>query len=183
MGPSSESKRDIVQPPHIEAHHLADDGTFPNNETLPLVVYHGALDVPERDAAQAVEKLVRTNGWGGTWRNGIYSYHHYHSTAHEALIVVKGTARVQLGGSEGVTVEVQPGDALVLPAGVAHKNLGSSADFLIVGAYPEGQDWDMNYGKPGERPQADENIANVPLPTADPLYGADGPLMDQWGAA
>ena len=73
------------------------------------------------------------------------------------------------------------GDVIIIPAGVAHKNLGSSGDFRCVGAYPPGQDWDMNYGKAGERPAADENIANVPLPVADPVFGFEGPLMKNWG--
>jgi len=50
------------------------------------------------------------------------------------------------------------------PAGVAHKNLGQSSTFAVVGAYPDGQHWDMNTGKPGERPRADQRIARVMLP-------------------
>lgn len=72
------------------------------------------------------------------------------------------------------------GDVVVIPAGVAHKNLGASPGFALVGAYPAGQLWDMMYGKPGERPRADENIARVPLPEADPVYGAGGPLLAHW---
>jgi len=72
------------------------------------------------------------------------------------------------------------GDVLVIPAGVAHKNLGASADLGVVGAYPRGQSPDMNDGHDGERPRADQNIAQVPLPAADPVFGVDGPLMRQW---
>ena len=43
-----------------------------------------------------------------------------------------------------------------------------------------GQKWDMNYGKPGERPQAERNIAQVPLPKTDPVYGRDGQLTKYW---
>ena len=50
----------------------------------------------------------------------------------------------------------------------------------MVGAYPRGQSWDMMYGKPGERPGADETIRSVPLPTADPVLGIKGPLMQLW---
>jgi uncharacterized protein YjlB len=39
---------------------------------------------------------------------------------------------------------------------------------------------DMRYGKPGERPAADERIARVGLPRKDPLHGADGPLSALW---
>ena len=54
--------------------------------------------------------------------------------------------------------------------------------FAVVGGYPQGQNWDLCYGKADERPQADQNIARVPLPKADPIYGADGPVMDYWKA-
>jgi uncharacterized protein YjlB len=30
----------------------------------------------------------------------------------------------------------------------------------------------MQYGKPGERPDTDRNIARVGLPAADPVHGA-----------
>jgi uncharacterized protein YjlB len=68
----------------------------------------------------------------------------------------------------------------VIPAGVGHQNLGSSADFLLVGAYPRGQRWDLCRGLAGERPQVLHNIARVPLPAADPVYGAKGPLVERW---
>jgi uncharacterized protein YjlB len=40
--------------------------------------------------------------------------------------------------------------------------------------------WDLLRGLPGERPQADRNIAAVPLPESDPLCGSDGPLKRIW---
>lgn len=165
---------------NVETETLGDDGRFPNNEELPVLMYRQAIDAADGKAARRLEATFRENGWGGSWRNGIYSYHHYHSTAHEVLGVARGSARVQLGGEEGLVLDLEAGDMVVLPAGVAHKNLGSSSDFLVVGAYPRGQTWDMNYGEPGERPTADENIKATPLPETDPLEGADGPLMTYW---
>lgn len=162
--------------------YLTDDGTFPNNERLPVLIYKGAFGGEDADdLASEMEDTFRQHGWGGMWRNGIYDYHHYHSTAHEVLGIAGGTARVQLGGPEGIELEVEPGDVLILPAGVAHKNLGSSADFLVVGAYPKGQDYDMNYGREGERPTADQNIAATPVPESDPVSGPHGPLTEEWG--
>ena len=171
---------DLLNPPHVSAHLLDDDGTFPNNARLPLLAYPGALRLPERDPASAIEALLRANGWSGSWRNGVYGFHHYHSTAHEVLGVYAGTAQVQLGGEDGVVVSVARGDVIVIPAGVAHKNLGASRDFGVVGAYPRGQRPDMNDGKGSERPRADQNIAAVPLPEMDPLYGDLGPLVERW---
>jgi uncharacterized protein YjlB len=159
---------------------LKDDGAYPNNERLPLLVYQGVLNLSEDNPAGSIEDLFAANGWGSSWRNGIYGYHHYHSTAHEVLGVYSGSARVQLGGEHGVTLSVSPGDVVIIPAGVAHKNLGASQNFRVVGAYPRGQSWDMNYGNADERPRADQNIARVPLPGSDPVYGADGPLFDHW---
>ena len=158
---------------------LVDDGAIPNNR-LPLLVYRQALRLPDQDPASAIEELLDANGWGGHWRNGVYAYQHYHSTAHEVLAVFAGTATVQFGGNDGTTQELAPGDVVVIPAGVAHKNLDSSPEFRVVGAYPAGQDWDLCYGRSDERPMADANIARVTLPSADPVYGPDGPLLKEW---
>ena len=170
----------MVQPPEVVCETIEGDGTYPNNSALPLLAYRNAVKLPARDPAAAFEALFRANGWGGSWRNGVYGYHHYHSTAHEVLGVYGGTARVQLGGEAGIVVEVHAGDVVIIPAGVAHKNLGASADFRVVGAYPRGQRPDMNTGREGERPRADRNIARVGLPEADPVYGASGPLVKHW---
>jgi uncharacterized protein YjlB len=171
----------LLHEPDVLAEQLRDDGRFPNSK-LPLLLYRQAAVVPEHDPDPAAifEDLFAANGWRGIWRDGIYPYHHYHSTAHEVLGVYRGSANVQFGGALGIVHEIQRGDVVVIPAGVAHRNLRSSAEFGVVGAYPEGQDWDMNYGRPGERPRADRNIARVALPKLDPVYGDGGPLREKW---
>ncbi len=168
---------------------VADDGTFPNS-SLPLLVYPAALVAGAGGAAgtaaalearaRGFEALFASHGWPPAWRDGIFAYHHYHSTAHEALGIAAGTMRVQLGGDRGIEVDAGPGDCIVIPAGVAHRRLSSSHDLLIVGAYPRGQSPDMLYGKPGERPGADRRIAAVPLPAQDPVRGSNGPLSRLW---
>lgn len=170
----------LLRAPQVTSRLLPDEGAYPNNARLPLLVYAGAVCLPQHDPASAFEDLFQAHGWEGAWRDGVYRYHHYHSTAHEVLGVYRGTARVQLGGPHGLTVEVHPGDVLILPAGVAHKNLGASSGFGVVGAYPRGQRPDLNTGGEGERPRADRQIAQVPLPAADPVYGAQGPLAEHW---
>jgi uncharacterized protein YjlB len=169
---------------------IEDDGRFPNNGLLPLLLYRKAIRAGEGakaarfsspDAlASEVEAVFHRNGWGGSWRNGIYGVHHYHSTAHEALGVFSGSARVQLGGESGPVFDIEAGDVVVIPAGVAHKRIESSPDFSVVGAYPEGQRPDMRYGAAGERPGSDETIARVSVPRKDPAFGSEGPLIRLW---
>jgi uncharacterized protein YjlB len=153
---------------------------FPNNDVLPLVLLKQAVETPDDDPAAAFEKLFQKNQWSGSWRNGIYGFHHYHSTAHEVLGCYRGSARVQFGGPEGKVVEFAAGDVLIIPAGLSHKKIESTQDFAVVGAYPNGQQWDMNYGKENERATTDKNISKVPLPSHDPVFGVDGPLMKLW---
>ena len=171
----------ILQFPQIISELLVDDDTFPNNGKLPLIVYKAAIDLSNVNPAKTLERIFHGNAWGGSWRNGIYPFQHYHSTAHEVIGVYDGAVKVQLGGPSGLTIDAAAGDVIIIPAGVAHKNLDSSADFRCIGAYPHGQTWDMNHGKSGERPIADKNIANVQLPRTDPVYGANGPLIKEWG--
>jgi uncharacterized protein YjlB len=113
--------------------------------------------------------------------DGVFSYHHYHSNAHEVLCVVSGSASIAFGGPEGETVEVDAGDVVVIPAGVGHCNKGPNGGFSVVGAYPHGQEsYDLRTGDEGERPEVLENIRDVSLPKSDPLFGEKGPLTQRW---
>lgn len=169
-----------IQNLNISRHILTADGDFPNNALLPLLYYQGAIQIDEEASEAGVRELLETNSWTNAWVDGIYDYHHYHSTAHEALVMLSGTARVQFGGPHGITLAVEKGDVVIIPAGVAHKKIEEADRFTCIGAYPEGQHHDLLYGKSGERPRADENIRKVSLPESDPLYGTDGPLLKNW---
>jgi uncharacterized protein YjlB len=160
-----------------ETYSFEDDGGIPNSR-LPVLVYSGAL---EHDAgAAAFEKLFAGHGWLGAWRDGIYPFHHFHSTAHEVLGIAAGRAEVMLGGSQGRRFELGAGDVVVLPAGTGHRNLGSSPDLLVVGAYPDGMDWDLRRGDPAEHDEVLANIARVPVPDLDPVQGEAGALIQLW---
>ena len=159
---------------------IEDDGTFPNNGRLPLLVLPGAFaEDPGEELARTMEETFARNSWPPSWRNGVFPYHHYHSTAHETLGVYSGRGVVLFGGDKGVEREVTAGDVVVIPAGVSHKLIEESEGFRVVGAYPSGQSPDMNYGKRGERPRTDRTIAGLSLPEADPAYGR-GPLIELW---
>jgi len=165
----------------IEEHWFDDDGVVPNNTRLPLLVYRGVLDTGPSGAA-ACEALFADNGWSGGWRGGVYPYHHYHTTAHEALGIVAGSAKVRFGGDRGVIVDLRAGDVVVIPAGVAHKGEAASPDLLIVGAYPGGRGPDMQIPGKCDRELALTNIAAVPSPGGDPVCGTSGPLTERWRA-
>ena len=156
-----------------------DDGTIPNSR-YPALLYRQAFAARDEAGAAWLEHRFAANNWTNSWRNGVYAFHHYHSTSHEVLGIYAGSALLHLGGEAGQQVTVQAGDILVLPAGVGHKNLGGS-HLGVVGAYPDGRAWDVNRGLPGERPQTDKNIAALPLPTTDPLLGKAGGLLSLWG--
>ncbi len=166
----------------VETFRFADDGLVPNS-TLRLVLYRNALDLARaEDPAALFEAAFRANGWSGCWRDGVYPYRHYHSTSHEVLGVARGRAMIELGGETGRVLAFEAGDAVVIPAGVAHRRVTASGDFLVVGAYPGGRDWDLLRDTPEDRAKALENLPGVPLPESDPLYGKAGPLLEHWFA-
>jgi uncharacterized protein YjlB len=167
--------------PQVDSYQLSADGPFPNNPRLPLLVYRQAIEQSGRNVADDVQRLLERHQWSGTWQNGVFSYHHYHSNAHEVLVVCAGHAQLQFGGPEGLIVAIAAGDVAVLPAGTAHKRVDASSDFLVVGGYPAGQeDYDLIRDDSSAKAAAEQRIASVPLPKQDPLYGDDGPVLRHW---
>jgi uncharacterized protein YjlB len=153
-----------------------DDGLVPNN-ILPFLVYQAAVKLDSRQPEETIERLFEANGWGGTWRNGVFDYLHYHSTVHEALGVARGHARVQFGGDHGKALDISAGDVAILPAGTGHQLISASDDFCVVGAYPPGPQTPENHAK------ALKTIPEVKLPKTDPVRGAVGPLVRLWNAS
>ncbi|MBS1625249.1 MAG: cupin [Bacteroidetes bacterium] len=157
--------------------YFHDDGMIPNSK-YPVLLYRRAFDRRGDEAAHWLAERFERHGWSRAWKDGIYPYHHYHSTAHEVLGIYGGSGTVVLDGEQGSAIEVAAGDILVLPAGTGHR-CTQDEGLQVVGAYADGREWDINRGEPHERPRADENIRSLPLPRLDPMHGTSG-LPDIW---
>lgn len=92
--------------------------------------------------------------------------------------IAAGSATLIIGGPGGREISVAAGDALVLPTGTGHRCIRTSDDFLVVGAYPQGQDWDICRDAPDENARL--RMAALPIPGSDPVEGEAGPLTELW---
>lgn len=162
----------------IPAHNL-----IPNTSILnkPLLHYHGAFPAATLTASSIELYLTAIGVVKPQWRYTMYSQTHFHSTTHEVLCISRGTAKLCFGGEDNpgkVEKKVEPGDVLILPAGVGHKLLEDlTDDFEMVGCYPKGYSWDMCYGKKGEETKV-QGIAKIPWFIRDPVYGDEGPVLE-----
>ena len=173
----------LARPRNPHAVRFKDDGLVPNHPRWPLVIYRGAVDLDERhDPAAVIEDLFEANGWGDTWRDGIYDYVHYHSRIHEVLGIARGKGRVRFGGKKGRIFTLQAGDVAILPAGTGHQCVSAADDFLVIGAYPSAGTYD-ECTTAEDRPRALKAIPKVPPPRKDPVYGTGGSLSKLWKRA
>jgi uncharacterized protein YjlB len=171
---------DLLRQRKPQTYRFRDDGLIPNHPKWPLVVYKSAVRLPQTlDPAAVFEDLFESNGWGDSWRDGIYDYAHYHSRIHEVLGIARGTGKVQFGGAKGRTLVLKAGDVAILPAGTGHQCLKASDDFLVVGAYPPTGTFDI-CTTPEDHKKALATVPKVAHPRNDPVYGAKGPLMRAW---
>jgi uncharacterized protein YjlB len=154
-----------------EAWRAPPGASIPNHPSFAVLLYRGVQAAAA--GAEACCALFAANGWRGSWVDGVFAFHHFHSTSHEVLGVVAGRATLELGGPQGRAFEVAAGDVVVLPAGTGHRRASSSPGFTVVGAYPAGQeDYDLLRGDdPEEVAAARERIRRLGAPPRDPVGG------------
>lgn len=185
-----------------EHHLLKGVGVAPNNETLPLIVYSGVAQFGDKEPEAVFEEIFWANQWADGFRDGTFSFHHYHSGAHEVVGVARGSAVLEFGGPDGKVVEVTAGDAVVIPAGVVHRRIDDAPGYSVVGCYPHHQVPDCcvlsaedaataavdpdaadlvikHIGK-NEFSAIKASIATTVLPVTDPISGEDGAIRELW---
>jgi uncharacterized protein YjlB len=146
----------------LETWHAPPGDVIPNHPSFPVLIYR---DV----AAEDVRAVFAEHGWGGSWVDGVFDFHHFHSTSHEVLGVIAGEATLDLGGPQGASFDVVAGDVLVLPAGTGHRRATARRGLTVVGAYPAGQeDYDLLREADDA---ARERIRSLPAPPHDPVGG------------
>ena len=155
----------------LQAWHAPAGERIPNHPSFAILIYRDVAAATR--GAEACRACFSEHGWRGSWVNGVFAFHHFHSTSHEVLGVVAGRATLELGGPQGQAFEVAAGDVLVLPAGTGHRRAAADREFSVVGAYPAGQeDYDLLRGDdPAEVARARERIAALPAPPGDPVGG------------
>jgi uncharacterized protein YjlB len=157
-----------------------DDGLVPNHPRWPLIIYRSPVRLTDDfDPAAVLEDLFARNGWGDSWRAGIYDFMHYHSRIHEVLGVARGKVRILFGGDQGRTLEIKAGDVAILPAGTGHQCVGAE-NLLAVGAYPASGTYDECRANYRDHDRAVKSISKVARPRKDPVFGADGPMRRVW---
>ncbi|TFK47408.1 cupin domain-containing protein [Heliocybe sulcata] len=167
----------------VTKHFIARHGLVPNSSATskPMLIYHSVFS-PSATKSSISAHLSKTNVIEPHWTYSMYPTSHFHSTTHEVLIILRGSARLLFGGEanpEKVETDVCKGDAIVLPAGMAHRLVeDKSGDFQMLGCYPVGAArWDMCYGKEGEG-DVEGRIKDLKWFEKDPLYGSEGPALE-----
>ncbi|KAF7560995.1 hypothetical protein G7046_g3137 [Stylonectria norvegica] len=177
--------------PTPEVYFIRPTPHVPNSK-LPVVVYRKAL-LGHTDDSKI--QFIHNNGWEKTGQWGPYDVAHFHSTIHEAYVVLRGRGTYILGKSpidpdvdedgqeNGLRLPMEDGDVFVLPSGVAHALINPEDDWQVASFCPEGSPpYDMNFCKDGaeETAQKAADCEKVPIPNMDPVFGVAGPLHKAW---
>jgi uncharacterized protein YjlB len=177
--PGERNASELARERKPHAVRFKDDGVIPNHPRWPLIIYRSAVDLDEsHDPAAVIEDLFEVNGWGDTWRKGIYDYVRYHSRTHELLgIAREGTCpfrrqqRPNIHSQGGRRRHPASRHRSSVPLG--GRRPPRRRAYPPTGTYDECTTVE-------HRPRALKTIPNVPQPRRDRLYGTGGPLSKLW---
>lgn len=171
----------------VSFHQIPAFGRIPNTsiQKKPMMIHRSAFHT-SASASTMESHLSAVGVVTQQWRYTMYSQSHFHSTAHEALCVAHGMAKLCFGGKDNpkkVEPVLEKGDVMVVPAGVAYRLLEDiEGGFNMVGwRYPKGKNWDMCYGNKGEEEEV-KGIWALGWFERDPTYGDEGPALQVGGS-
>jgi hypothetical protein len=83
----------------VTCHQIPKWKRIPNTslQSKPLMIYHQAFDASADELSEHLQKVGEVSP---SWVYSMYSQPHFHSTIHEVLGVVSGSARLCFGGEE-----------------------------------------------------------------------------------
>ncbi|MBO9595504.1 MAG: cupin [Niabella sp.] len=158
--------------------YFRKDHLIPNSPH-PLLVYRNFFNKEGEACENWLKKKFAAHHWFPFAGVPPFDAIFYYINTHVVLGVCAGVAKWQLGGTLGLTMVVEKGDVLVIPAGVALQHLESSVDFKITGAsalnvVPKIRKETSGHSKdPG-------HVADIPIPETDPVLGTDDGLLTIW---
>lgn len=159
--------------------YFREDKHIPNSP-FPLLIYRGFFDKEYDTCEDWLKKKFLANKWFPAPALRILNFTHYYSNTHIALGICAGDAKWQLGGAMGITMVIEKGDVLVIPAGVAVRHLESGLGFDLVAACSVNVVPDVRNEKNSNRALADRAIADIPVPHNDPILGPKEGLQTIW---
>lgn len=164
----------------MEIVHIHQSSKGVPNSPLPLLIYRGVIDPDTKDLATRLEQHFAAHGWPPHWRSSVYPFTHFHTTTHEAVGIYAGSAELQLGGDNGQVYRVNICDVILIPAGVGHKCVSATEDFMLVGAYPPNHSPDLCRDEPEKLSERREAIKQVHLPQSDPVLAGSEGCVKTW---
>ena len=123
----------------IQSYMLKPTRLVPNSPH-PLIHYSGFFNNESASNPVKIHEHLASKDWQTQWiiRYGPTQQSHYHSTTHECMVVLSGSATIRFGVADiapenacgsgddskepgGIEIQANVGDAFLIPAGVAHK--------------------------------------------------------------
>ncbi|MCF3111710.1 hypothetical protein LL912_23180 [Niabella sp. CC-SYL272] len=158
--------------------YFREENSIPNSPH-PLLIYRAFFNKTGDACENWLKKKFMINKWFPLPGVPPLDATFYYTNTHVVLGVCAGEAKWQFGGTLGLTMVIEKGDVLVVPAGVALRHLESGTGFKITGAASPGVVPKIRKVFSGHS-KASGPITDVALPDTDPVLGTDDGLLGIW---